>query len=242
VLPADNPPGFVPNPGKTDAQGWANRLGRTILAAQKENFGFGKSERLANNVAYVRIDAFYEPATASATVAAEMSQVADASALIIDLRDNGGGSGDTGALVSAYLFDDVPVHLTDRYTRGARRTEPIWTSPVASDLRFGAAKPVYVLVDKATFSAAEDFVYALQALKRVTVIGEPTKGGAHNGRGFKLDDHFLASIPNRVAINPVTHTDWEGNGIKPDVAVLAADALSTALALAAKAIASGPKR
>ena len=103
ILPPDNPPGFVPNPGKTDAQGWVNRLGRGILAAQKENFGFAKSERLANNVAYVRIDAFYEPATASATLAAEMSQVADASALIIDLRDNGGGSGDTGALVSAYL-------------------------------------------------------------------------------------------------------------------------------------------
>lgn len=113
---------------------------------------------------------------------------------------------------------------------------------MASDLRIGSTKPVYVLFDKATFSAAEDFVYALQALKRVTVIGETTKGGAHNGRGFKLDDHFLASIPHRVSINPVTHTDWEGTGITPDVAVAAADALPTAQALAAKAIASAPKR
>lgn len=113
---------------------------------------------------------------------------------------------------------------------------------MASDLRIGSTKPVYVLFDKATFSAAEDFVYALQALKRVTVIGETTKGGAHNGRGFKLDDHFFASIPHRVSNNPVTHTDWEGTGITPDVAVAAADALPTAQALAAKAIASAPKR
>lgn len=233
---ADNPPAFVPDPRKADPKGRIDRYGRSILAAHKENYGFGKSERLANNIAYLKIDGFYEPLIAASAVASEMSAIADASALILDLRGNGGGSSDTGVLVSSYLFDATPVHLTDRFTRATNRTEPVWTHPVASDLRFGSAKPVYVLIDKETFSAAEDLAYALQALKRATVVGEPSKGGANGARGFKLDEHFLGSIPNRTTINPITRTNWQGTGIKPDVAIPSAHALAAAQALAAKAI------
>lgn len=232
----DNPPGFVPDPRKSDPEGWIERLRRGIHAAHKENYGFGISERLANNIAYVKIDVFYEPALAASAVASAMSAISDASALILDLRGNGGGSSDTGVLISSYLFDDTPVHLTDRYTRGTNRTEPIWTRPVASDLRFGSKKPAYVLIDKDTFSAAEDLAYALQALKRVTVVGERSKGGANGARGYKLAEHFLGSIPNRTTINPVTRTNWQGTGIKPDVAVTAQQALAVAQALAIKAI------
>lgn len=235
-LAADNPPGFVPNPRKADPKGSIDRFSRGILAAHKENYGFGKSERFANNIAYVKIDGFYDPTISASAVASEMSEIADASALILDLRGNGGGSSDTGVLVSSYLFDAAPVHLTDRYTRSTNRTEPVWTRPVASDLRFGSAKPVYVLIDKETFSAAEDLAYALQALKRVTVVGERSKGGANGARGFKLAEHFLGSIPNRTTINPITRTNWQGTGITPDVAVPAGDALAVAQGLAAKAI------
>lgn len=238
----DNPPAFVPDPRKADPKRRIDRYGRSILAAHKENYGFGKSDRLANNIAYVKIDGFYDPTIAASAVASEMSAIADASALILDLRGNGGGSSDTGVLVSSYLFDAAPVHLTDRYTRGTNRTEAIWTRPVASDLRFGSTKPVYVLIDKETFSAAEDLAYALQALKRVTVVGERSKGGANGARGFKLAEHFLGSIPNRTTINPITRTNWQGTGIKPDVAVPAGDALAVAQALAAKALGPAAKK
>lgn len=242
ALPPDNPPGFVPDPRKGDPKASADRLGRAIIAAHAENYGFGKSERLANNIAYLKIDGFYEPAIAGFAVKAVMSQLADASGLIIDLRGNGGGSSDTGALIAAYLFDDVPVHLTDRHTPSAKRIEPVWTRPVASDLRFGGAKPVYVLIDKETFSAAEDFAYALQALKRVTVVGERSKGGANGGRGFRLAERFLASIPNRTTVNPITRTNWQGTGIRPDVAVPAGDAFAVAQALATRAIGAVAKK
>ena len=217
-------------------------MGALSSAAHAENYGFGKSERLANNIAYLKIDGFYEPAIAGFAVNAVMSQLADASALIIDLRGNGGGSSDTGALIAAFLFDHVPVHLTDRHIPSAKRIEPIWTRPVASDLRFGGAKPVYVLIDKETFSAAEDFAYALQALKRVTVVGERSKGGANGGRGFRLAERFLVGIPNRTTVNPITRTNWQGTGITPDVAVPAAEARAVALALAAKSIGAGARK
>jgi hypothetical protein len=232
ALEPDRPQTLVPNPGKDDLDGWIRRLDRMLHEAHASQFGFPDSRRLANKVAYVRIDEFAEPMLAGRTVAAEMAAVSDAAALIIDLRANGGGNPETVALLCAYLFDDKPVHLNDQLTRGIGRVLPVWTQPVASDQRFGSRKPVYVLVGAETFSAAENLAYTLQALGRATVVGAPTRGGAHGGRGFRLADHFIASVPNRRTVNPVTHADWEGNGVQPDVRVDAARALETALALA----------
>jgi C-terminal processing protease CtpA/Prc len=46
-------------------------------------------------------------------------------------------------------------------------------------------------------------------------------------------DHFTIGVSFGRPINPVTHGDWEGTGIEPDVKVSAAEALSTAEKLAA---------
>ncbi|WP_296946529.1 S41 family peptidase [uncultured Massilia sp.] len=232
ALAPDNPPGFVPDPGRTDLEGWLRRHERQLRAAQARSFGFPDSRRLDGNLAYVRIDAFPEPALAGPTLKAEMARVADAAALILDLRENGGGSADTVALLCAWLFDDVPVHLGDQVARGIGRVQPMWTQPVASDLRFGSRKPVYVLVGPETFSAAENLAYTLQALGRAVVVGARTRGGAHGANGFRLAEHFLGSIPSRRTVNAVTGTDWERTGVRPDVATAPAAALQAAVALA----------
>lgn len=234
ALEPDRSQTAVLNPGKTDLDGWIRRLDRGLRDAHARQFGFPDSRRLANNIAYVRIDEFAEPMIAGHTVAAEMAAVADAAALIIDLRANGGGNPDTVAQLCAYLFDDKPVHLNDQFTPGIGRVLPVWTQPVASDLRFGSRKPVYVLVGGETFSAAENLAYTLQALRRATIVGAPTRGGAHGGRGFRLAEHFIAGVPNRRTVSPVTGTDWEGKGVQPDVRVDEARALETAQALAAR--------
>jgi len=64
--------------------------------------------------------------------------------------------------------------------------------------------------------------------KRVTVVGETTRGGAHPGSVARLDAHFSAFIPQGRAINPVSRTNWEGTGVTPDIPVAADDALRTA--------------
>jgi C-terminal processing protease CtpA/Prc len=56
----------------------------------------------------------------------------------------------------------------------------------------------------------------MQALKRATVIGERTWGGAHPARPYRLGDHFFAVIPDARPINPITHANWEGTGVIPD--------------------------
>ena len=64
--------------------------------------------------------------------------------------------------------------------------------------------------------------------KRATLIGERTGGGAHPGSAIRLNDHFGAIVPSGRSISPITHTDWKGVGVMPDVATDADDALSRA--------------
>jgi C-terminal processing protease CtpA/Prc len=88
------------------------------------------------------------------------------------------------------------------------------------------------LTSASTVSAAEQFTYDLQMLKRATVVGETTHGSAHAGIFHRLDDHFGMGIPRLKALNPFARTDWEGTGVTPDVKVKAAEALGVAQRLA----------
>jgi C-terminal processing protease CtpA/Prc len=105
--------------------------------------------------------------------------------------------------------------------------------------RFGKARPVYVLISNRTFSAAEGFTYDLQALERVTVVGERSGGGAHPFKYHRAHPHFVLSLAEGRSINPVTDGNWQGTGVVPDVAVPADQALDVAMKLARTAIASG---
>jgi C-terminal processing protease CtpA/Prc len=99
-------------------------------------------------------------------------------------------------------------------------------------LRFGGTKPVWILTSKATFSAGEQFAYDLKNLKRATLVGEPTGGGANPGKFVALDDHFGLFVPTGRAVSPITHGNWEGVGVEPDVPVEAGRALQAAQRLA----------
>lgn len=192
------------------------------------NAGFVKAERLAGNIGYLRFDAFAPPQEAAPRAAAAMSLLADTGALIIDLRSNGGGWPATVALVISYLFPaDEEHHLHDLYSRFEGTTQQVWTSVDVSGKRY-TGRPVYVLTSTHTFSAAEGFAYDLQAMRRATIVGEVTGGGAHPSQVEKLDTNFLLIVPNARVINPVTRSDWEGTGVKPDVAVTADKALDVA--------------
>jgi hypothetical protein len=206
-------------------------FGRTV------NFGFEKTDRLEGNVGYLELNMFFPAALGGQTAAAAMNLLANTDALIIDLRKNGGGEPGMVALLCSYLFDPEPVHLNDLYFRPENSTHQWWTLPLVPGQRY-ENKPVYVLTSKRTFSAAEEFTYNLKCLKRATIVGETTGGGAHPGGMKRLSDHFGIFVPSGRAINPVTKTNWEGTGVSPDVAVSAERALTTAHLAALKRIAS----
>ncbi len=194
---------------------------------------FGRAERMEGDIAYIEIVTFGMPAgRAREAVRDVMDAAADAHALIVDLRRNGGGNPGLVALISSYLFGSEPVHLNSLYWRPRDTTDDFFTDPGVEGRKFGPEKPVWVLTSARTFSAAEEFTYNLQTRGRATIVGETTGGGAHPGGVVRLPHGLSVFVPSGRAINPITKTNWEGTGVTPDVAVAAEDALETALRLA----------
>ena len=197
------------------------------------NHGFSKVERLPGNIGYLEFLNFMDEELGADTVAAAMNFINGTDALIIDMRQNGGGNPAMVALVCSYLFGPEPVHLNDLYWREGNRTDEFWTKKEVAGKRY-LNKDVYVLTSKRTFSGAEEFTYNLKNLKRATIIGETTGGGAHPGGGFRISEHFGMFVPTGRAISPITKTNWEGTGVTPDVAVPADHALHVARLMALK--------
>jgi hypothetical protein len=213
--------------GKASTAPSPEDVARARRELDENNCGFRKAEQFDGNIGFLRLDEFADPALCGSTAEAAMNFLAGSRALIIDLRENGGGKPGMVALVASYLFDRR-THLNDLWTRHTDSTQEFWTRDSVAGRRFGGDKPVYVLTSARTFSAAEELAYDLQALKRATIVGETTAGGAHPASEGRLDDHFILMVPWGKAINPVTGTNWEGVGVQPDVKVPASEALDTA--------------
>jgi retinol-binding protein 3 len=205
---------------------------------ERVNCGFNKAEILEGNVGYLKFDFFADPGICGPTVVAAMNFLANVDAIIFDLRENGGGDPKMVAFVCSYLFAER-THLNDLWTRKGDITDQYWTDPYVPGKRLDG-KPAFVLTSKNTFSGGEEFTNNLKTLKRATIVGETTGGGAHPVRGHRITDHFGIGVPFARAINPITHTNWEGTGVEPDVKVAAAAALTTAQKLAAEKLASKP--
>jgi len=202
------------------------------LIAGVHNLGFEALERLPGNIGYLRLGTFEEPGKAGELITSAMSFLARTDAMIIDLRGNKGGYGETVALLASYFLPEATVLSESNSNEGVRQT---WTSTFVSGPKY-LDKPVYVLISKKTFSAAEAFAYDLQALKRVTVVGEVSRGGANPSVQILLSDRFGAIIPRAITRNPITTTSWDGKGVTPDIPATSEGALDAAHLAAARAI------
>jgi hypothetical protein len=207
---------------------------------ERDNCAFEKAERLASNIGYLKFNAFFDPAACGPTAVAAMNFLGNVDAIIFDLRDNGGGDPKMIAFISTYLFGES-THLNDLYDRKQDSTTQYWTLPYVPGKRL-TGKPVFVLTSKRTFSGAEEFSYNLKNLKRATIIGETTGGGAHPVSGHRVDDHFMIGVPFARAVNPISKTNWEGKGVEPDVKVPADEALEVAKKMAAEQIRKEQKK
>lgn len=191
------------------------------------NHGFRRVEILPGNVGYIGFDGFFDVKSGSNAVAAAMAFVSNTDALILDIRKNGGGEPAMVAFISSYFFGPKPVHLNDIFWRPTNKTTQWWTKRSIPGHRY-LNKEIYVLTSNKTFSAAEEFAYNLKNLKRATIVGEQTGGGAHPGGAARINDHFAVWVPKGRAINPITKTNWEGVGVTPDMVTEEANALEVA--------------
>jgi hypothetical protein len=194
------------------------------------NFNFKEIKILPGNVGYLKFNSFADASLAGPTAIAAMNFLAHTDALIIDLTDNGGGSPSLIQLITTYFFDE-PKHLNSFYIREGDRMEQYWTLPYVPGPKM-TNTDIYVLTSGNTFSGAEEFTYNLKNLKRATIVGETTGGGAHPVDMHIINDNYGMSIPFGRAINPITNTNWEGTGVEPDVKVSKDEAMETAYLLA----------
>ncbi len=190
------------------------------------NFGFRRVEILDGNIGYLDLRGFSGSREAGETVAAAMNFLANSDAVIIDLRQNGGGSAFVIKMICGYFLPEE-THVNSWEWRGRDLVVQSYSLPfVPGKALFD--KPLYLLTSQRTFSAAEEFTYDLKSLKRAVIVGETTGGGAHPGGTRIINDDFTIWIPTGRAINPITKTNWEGKGIEPDIPVAQAKALEKA--------------
>lgn len=217
-----------------DAQVRSRRPGDTAP------FGFEKLEILPGNIGYLRLTAFAPVDLAADTARAAMTYLANTAAIVIDLRDNHGGSPTMLPLLASYFFDDEPIHLASVHWRGGSTVTEAWTRKEPGGMRMPET-PLYILTSAETFSIAEELAYSLKYLRRAKIVGQRTRGGAHRGGHVLVGSGFALFVPTGATISPVTGTNWEGVGVRPDLDVPAEKALDVALQ-AARQITHNPAR
>jgi len=222
----------LPPEGPDDATPSAAQAAEFDRFMRERGYGARRIAHLPGNVAYLDLSMFADPGPAADTVVdGFVDAVAYSDVVILDLRRNGGGSAEMVARVLSH-FLPPGTHVNDFVGRGdrdAKVEESTYTTAVPGP-RIGV--PLYVLTSSRTFSGAEECAYDVQALHRGVVVGETTGGAANPGGFRRIDDHFEVFVPTKRARNPITGTNWEGVGVKPDRDVAADRALATAYALA----------
>lgn len=212
--------------------------GANLLVARSGD-GLEEAKRLDGNLGYLRFSGFAPVERVGSHIASAMADLASTDALIIDLRQNGGGAPTSVMYLAGYLFPEKTL-VARIYSRPDNATTEMWTVEVTAPKYLD--KPVYVLTDRRTFSAGEAAAYHLQAFGRAKTVGDTTGGGAHRVNGVDLNDRFMMSVPYTRPTNVRTGTDWEGVGVIPDIPVDPARALVVAQLAALRALPPTPER
>jgi hypothetical protein len=186
-------------------------------ANSKDNFGLQRVEVLGRNIGYLRLTRLASPAFATDKVRASMEFLRDADGLILDVRSAGGGDPELAFLLMSHLVGPDPRHVVDMERRGSKAEQVRLAGDVAHHPL--QAKPIIVLTSESTFSAGEYLPYILKVLRRATLVGERTGGGAHAGRTFELNPYFSAWLSVARPVVVATGDNWESRGVEPDILV-----------------------
>ena len=204
---------------------------KRVLETPTDNYGFKQVEMLEGNIGYVDIRSFADSHLGGATLESAMKFLQHADGIIIDLRNNFGGSPFMVNTLASYFFDLDTVHLSTFESRESGQLTQIqeWTSPYVPGPRFKDA-PLYILTSKNSASAAEAFSYAMKNLGRATLVGEVTAGAAHGRNADIVNDDYILTLPTTRGVDPRTNDNWERIGVKPNMETPSDNALNVAYA------------
>lgn len=206
---------------------------RRLTSAQVQALGPSR-ERFAwamrpGNVAHVQLNSFGSPEAAE-QFEAQFDAIAEADALVLDVRNNGGGSSGVGYRVLCALTDAASIQTSSWRTRLYRPAYRAWGRPEATEGNLAGSwscdgsrhfdGPVAVLAGPRTFSAAEDFAVAFDLMDRGPIVGEPTGGSTGQPLFFRLPGGGSARVTSKRDAYP-DGRDFVGTGVLPDVVAAA---------------------
>lgn len=181
---------------------------------------------LKDNISYVQLNSF------SSNDVVEMfdkhfDEISESDGLIIDIRNNGGGNSGNGWAILGYLADSS-FTTSGWYTREYKPATRAWGQP-QSTFGFPAGSwysdstkyydgPVAVLTSARTFSAAEDFAVAFQAMGRGPIVGEATGGSTGQPLFFELPGGGNGRVCTKRDYHP-NGLEFVGIGVQPDIQV-----------------------
>ena len=185
--------------------------------AMRDHSGLTHLEILPGNIRYLRLEHFqWIPGVTAGAYDDAARFLKDADAVIIDLRANGGGNSDAADYFSRAFLPPDPDPVRARLP-SSRGRDSHWTG-----------KPIYLLVDGGVASAAEAVSYGAQQEKTAIIVGSNTYGAANNNKKFAIAPRFVLSVSYNRPINPISGTNWEGVGVKPDILVSGPSAFDAA--------------
>lgn len=187
-------------------------------------------KELENGIGYMKISNFMD-GRLTKEFDKVYPEILKTRALIIDIRSNHGGSSVNADYIAKHFYADslltgawesrqyIPAFASWSYPEKVYHAEgDVWRHSEADTFKF-YLNPVVLLVDRGTFSAAEDFISVMRATGNCTLVGENTGGSTGNGV-------LVSIIPGVCAANICSKhdyaadgTEFVGKGFAPDVHV-----------------------
>lgn len=180
--------------------------------ARARNYGFAEIKVLGGNIGYIRLSEINISEKSLPTTYAALAFVANTRALVLDLRDNGGGGSEVGPVLESF-FLPKNIALLEFRSRGG---QPTVEKTVAWVTKKKYDNPLFVVVNKRTASAAEALAFALQAKGRAVIVGQPSAGAANMNTWYAVNREVYVSVSTGAPALPGTNKSWEGVGVQPE--------------------------
>ncbi len=176
-----------------------------------------------DSIGYIYLPTFYENSNTygwAKDFENVISKLVFTKGMVIDVRGNGGGTVDNATTIASYFTKEEQVALYTAFKSGPGHqsfepAEAVSISPSASTHYY---KPVVLLTDRQSISAAEWFTLMMKTIPTVTQLGDTTHGSFSGRLDRELANGWSYSL-SLLKVMDRNHISYEGKGIPPDICI-----------------------